>query len=457
MRIYLNKGVYDAVLNIKNFKWVIWDSKTLNSEIVDIEPEQCLLLLNMIFRIGGEDFKGRGGLIELNSGTLCNVLGKDYIRVIGFLLEEGIIYSDHQYIVGEKSIGYGINIEYLSDGGPVSIELKNYINKKRLIKLFNKKDELKVSNKLKNNFIKGFKIDYDGAMGKLYKMYINGEKDHKGRIFDKWTKSILEIKLLRIKEGDLKLNRNKTNGRINTNLTFLNGDFKEFIYDYEYSLDLVSSQPLLLALFIDIITDIDNSKWINILKYIDSRLKRALGNDMEFKNFKKGLLNITKPSGNDIKYYRSICLEGTFYERIISQWKKLYKNDISRTDIKDYVFLLFYGEVKKDGAKWSRYSKMDSLFNGVSPSILRFIYDIKSINRGFKGHRYLSIILQSLESFLFIEDISAKLDDMNIEYLTIHDAFIVKEVDKDRVELKMMERIWDLFKIDAPIKVEKIK
>lgn len=96
------------------------------------------------------------------------------------------------------------------------------------------------------------------------------------------------------------------------------------------------------------------------------------------------------------------------------------------------------------------------LFSATFPSIYKFLSDIKKMLKIKRSHRLLPLMMQSIESYIWCENILPELDRMKITYLFIHDSVIVKEEDLDRTELKIMETYF-LFGVNAKIDKTDIK
>ena len=82
--------------------------------------------------------------------------------------------------------------------------------------------------------------------------------------------------------------------------------------------------------------------------------------------------------------------------------------------------------------------------------------DIKNLYKIKRSHKLLPILLQVIESYVWIETILVDLDTMNIPYLFIHDAVVIKKEDVDRVNLKIIEKYF-LLGLNVNVKTEKLK
>jgi hypothetical protein len=280
--------------------------------------------------------------------------------------------------------------------------------------------------------------------------------DKKGRVLNKYTKAILERKLLEIKDKQLFISRNGINGRITTNLSLLNHDFKQFIIGYDYNLDICASQPSMLVLFINLIKELKGCRAPRVISYSCSYLsyvckiiEKNLGNT-DGSRFIEELKKVKLPTEDDIKKWRYLCKDGDIYEYFASQVKKITNHEISRSDAKQFFITIMYSHPKSSSQL--EYTKV---FNSVFPSIYKFINSIKLMAKIKRSHRMFPIILQSTESFMWVENILPELDKMNIKYHFIHDSVIIKKSDVERVKLKIEEQFY-LAGHNSQIKEEKL-
>lgn len=440
-------------LKKENHNFIKWN-KDLSSNIYKLDYEGLVVIVDMILRIAGTKEVDKNHFVEISGIDFKNMLRSDYKLYLDYLIEERIIYTDNQYLVGEKSKSYKLNEDYLT------LELDdviftNSIYNKRSINQINKKRKLglKVSKHHKDTFEKTFKMDYDKSVEFMLYRYMNRIPDKKDRILDKYSYLTLLHKLKYIKDGQLYISRAKSNGRISSNLTCLNCDMKQFILGYDISLDIVSSQPTLLSLLIKLVkyikgsngkSDQANSLLSSLLSY-DSQILEFSG----FPNITANLEKIKLPSEKEIELWMNLCRDGNLYEYFQNEIYKKTGVKYKRHQVKEIVFMIMYSNPRLD-------NENKKLFNVIFPSIYKFMSDIKNLYKDKKSYRLLAIMLQCIESYVWVENILNSLDRMNIEYLFIHDSVIVKKEDADRVNLKITE-IYYLFGIDVNVKVEKIK
>jgi hypothetical protein len=449
---YIPRKVDDYLRSKKHFL-VRWN-RDLTSEILELDYDGLVFICDTILRVAGTRDLDQRDFVDIGSDCFFKILNNDYVYYLEYLIEEGIVQTDNQYIVGEKAKSYRINPDYITDDQLESILISQTLINKRTIKAIRAKSDLKIPTKHKENYLKSFKIDYESAIEHLYHCYFNGVPDHKGRILTKYTKDILQHKLLQIRDGQLWINRSLTNGRINSNLTTLNGDFKKFIIGYDYSLDIVSSQPTLLNLLIDIVkalqgkSDSNLSNLLSCSSYAFKLLVSVVGKEETIK-ISKEIKKLKLPSDVEVKNWKHLCQNGRLYEYFIDVIKEKMGQKLSRNEAKQIVLTTLYSQGRLD----NDYKKM---FNSTFPSIYQFLKQIKSMSKTKRSWRILPIILQALESYIWVENIIPELERLEIPHLFIHDSVIVKEADLEKTELKIVEIYWQ-FGIDAKVKIEALK
>lgn len=344
-----------------------------------------------------------------------------YKPPIEYLILNNIIECDGNYSKeGGKCLGYRLKEEYLSD--LISVNIEKYTIKKRIIK--NRNDNRKISKafSIYHNFYKNnFNIDYNKAIDYLntWRNTENLNNDirlEEGRIdikeYSKQKHKIqlkhcaIFISIASIKDGDLFFKKNKTNGRIDTNLTSLKGEYKRFIISDEelYSIDIVNSQPFILSLVLD-----------------ESKIDE-----------------------NELMRYKLWTSTGQFYENFGKAVYTRTNKDISRKEIKELMFCIFY-------SKNASYCKQKNIFKSIFPSIYNFIKDKKKVK-----HNEFSIELQKAESEICIDIICNELDDTKISYYTIHDSWIVKKSDLNETKRIVMENFKNKYNNIPSLSIEKI-
>jgi len=435
-------------LTNKTHIFIKWN-KDLTSTIYNLDSEGLIIICDTILRVSGSRDIKENNFCEIQTECYHKILHNDYKLYLDYLIEEGIVISDNFYIPGEKSISYKINEDFIDR--LCSVDIDNKLFNKRTIKAVLSTDKLKISSKHYNNLKGDLRIDFDKAIEYLYYCYDNNVPDHKGRVLNKYTRTLIEHKLLQINDGQLWMNRSSSNGRINSNLTTLNGNFKQFILGYDISMDIVASQPTLLNVLFDMVKDIKGEASISsstLLSYEYKMLSNSLKKPEVVRVIEK-LKSVKLPSEKEQKEWRELCEKGDLYEYFQREFFNLIGNKLTRNEVKTIMMTVLYSTNYQS----NEYKRM---FSSIFPTIYKFITDIKSVKGINRSHRILPLLLQGIESFIWVESILPKLDKMNIKYHFIHDSVIIKNIDKDRAELTIMEQFY-LNNIRVAISTEDLK
>ncbi len=322
-------------------------------------------------------------------GDAFNILKSNKI-----LLCDGV-YSK----MGGKALGYKFNDNLISK--LITVDVEKITISKRIIKNKNERNNAVEENlhKYRDYYLSTFKIDYVNAIKYLDKWFNYSLSNINSLLCGRnlnpdWVKLVnkynhIFMSLSAINDGNLFFKKNKTNGRIDTNLTSLKSEYKKFIVsDKElYQIDIVNSQPFILYL------------------YLYSLLCGR---------------NLTQNQQKELQMYGDWTSSGLFYELFTKKYFNKTGNVIERKEVKDIMFCIFYS---KNGT----YQKEKSIFKSIFPFIMEYIEQQKKTK-----HNEFAIKLQKIESKICIDKICNKLDLNDINYWTIHDAWLV---DKSAVEM----------------------
>ena len=268
----------------------------------------------------------------------------------------------------------------------------DYINDSKFIN--NSVNHIK---KMGSHFRNHFKIDFDKALSFIENKYDDElnkaiTKEDEQAAYYRYSSRLSSIFLINDGKNNksLRFNRNKTNRRIDTNLTNMSSDLRQFIVGYEdmVYLDLKNSQPVIFNI---------------ILK----------------EHYNKGNLALRL----EIDDYFKLTTEGQWYEYL----QKLYNN--TREESKKLWMLIAY-------SKNSSYKNEKAVFKNAYPNINKIIESYKT-----KKHADFAIKLQQIESDVFIDGICRELVNQDIVPFTVHDAIIVNKKDKKQT-LEIIESIF---------------
>lgn len=395
---YLPKKVYDEI------------------ERSDYKNKQHLwVITDMIYRMSiyRKEDKRSSDYVDIPRNYFRDIIIK-YKTHIDYLLEKKIIECDNFYSVEQhKALGYRFTEQMVSKIIPVEITKK--VLSENIIKNRNERYNL-VEKDLRNYrdyFVNTFKLDTEKAVKHLEDWYNeehskvdNGTTDYINLI-QKYN--ILYLSLRTIEEGDLFFRRNETNGRVDTNLTSLKSEYKQFIKNPNlWQIDIVNSQPFFLSLYLNSLKD-----------------KNLIDND-------------------ELQKYILWTSTGSFYEKFTDEYYKSSGKRLDRKDVKEIMFCIFY-------SKNGNFVTQKSIFRSLFPTIMDFIENEKKTS-----HREFSIKLQKIESSFCIDVICKELDKRNIKYYTIHDAWLVNEKHINDVNNIIIEKFTNKFGISPQLKIENI-
>lgn len=379
--------------------------------------EHLYIILDMVNRITifhKRDTDYSNNFIDIPISYFKNIIqNKDCFKdSMDYLKSNSILECDNIYSKERgKAFGYKINDNFFSK--LVQVKVNKPTLTKRICTNINK-EKSRVNDKYKTYksfFVNNFKVDYKKALN-----YINYNlntslcrnflpKDIVKSI-NKYNHQLMSISA--INDGDLFFRHNKTNGRIDTNLTNLKSDLKQFIsISGLVQIDISNSQPYILSL------------------YLNPSLCR---------NF----------LDEDYSKYKSWTEKGVFYENFMKEYFNRKGILLKREEIKDIMFCIFY-------SKNTSYLKEKEVFKSIFPSVYSIIEKEK-----ITKHNQLAIKMQQLESEICIDIICQELDKEGIKYFTIHDAWVVDKFDEIKVKEIIEREFIKKYKSKPTLKIEKI-
>lgn len=397
--------------------------------------------------------------IPISSVVLRLELGKDYRKYLDYLLKYNFIATDNHYIVGDsenegKCKCYCLTTTYKKD------ELAEYeISKKSLLKKYLRWKEEKYGKMVNDKF-----------MGNLYKMMkrftVDMDAVHtylseglKNKTLTKLQAQLELDKCMKINAKDpYSLFMTKDSyGRVHTNFTNLSKHIRDnFIYmDGEKlsQLDVISSQPAFLyVLFKDytgkIISEMEKNlngskfsispytikktgvdmrdKYVNKLNHYSG--KGIYSNDFHptLTNFHyTDYLDMLTDSVQEMEKYRNILKSG-IYEFFQDKWEELYLEPVSRKVIKKEWITHVFG-VNHTKKTW----KLQKIWDREFPLFTKILHHFKN-----GSHKPLAHELQRREAKMIYGDLCPVIDSMGITYFTVHDCMVVKESEKERVQVE---------------------
>jgi len=222
--------------------------------------------------------------------------------------------------------------------------------------------------------------------------------------------------------GDIRYTDDNKSHRLYTTLTNLMKEFRSCLrLDGEelVNLDIANSQPAIVA---NLCRPIFRSKFQKVLKEL-------LGADFKY------------PDEADCKAFIDLAISGELYEDIQE------KMNITREEAKKYNMVFFFGPAfRKNNPAYDYLEE-------YHPAVFNFIKRIKTLLKGYNAYKRFAILCQRLESEIVLSRVGKELFKAGIQFMTIHDSFLVKESDKTKARV-IIGSVFDRDDIKLTIKEE---
>ncbi len=370
--------------------------------------------------------------LRISSKYFRSYISHGYSLYINWLIKHNIIICDKIKKEG-KSYAYAVHPKMQSRIIQVEIPRKSLIGKK-IIDNYNKQRKYHKSPgkhilQMRKAFESNLKINLNEALAWLEYNFKN-----KNITYSQLYAHTISIEMIDNEEFYFKIN--KTNGRLDTNLTNLKSDLKQFIKGNLFSIDCKNSQPLILNYILEyIIYNNINYKLIkssnsnpnstpppSIFPSLGTTGHKILSKDLSINDLQV-LQNfpLSEVKINEFRRYKLSTFKSDFYDDMVKEYVKLYKKPILRKHMKEVMYKVFFSTNYA-------YKEEKAIFKKNYPTVYEVIHKLKSS----KSHNRLAICLQRIESEIFIQNIAKRLVENNIIPLTIHDSLVVFEKDTDR-------------------------
>ena len=401
--------------------------------------------------------------------TLLDAVVHNYSNYIQFLLAAQILISDGQYIKGEKCRGFAYNNPY-NGKALMEIKIEDYKLSKALKREKAKyKIELKEKNK-KYHFItkhwdsNKLDIDYFGAYQWIERnaqkeileneFGINKTKNKSSaRIVD--TAEDRKLMLRRIKDNNYSYGFAGEGNRFYSPITNLKRELRNFLtYDGKslVEIDIKNSQPLLsLVLF-------NPSFWIDRLldfgkkiklKYLLGDVYKDIKNNVKYNNIIMLLKTDINQYSKEFQLYKSLVLSGKFYEYIQEHFEPLYPERFDTLNkVKIEVLRIMFSNPNRHSLS---FYKPCITFKKHFPIVYYLFSFINSVK-----DNYLPIILQKIESYLVIDNICKKINELypHIPLFTVHDSIITTKENEAIVADIMRSEIYKRMGYEPQVKTK---
>lgn len=385
---------------------------------------------------------------NINHSHLKSLICTKTDKYIEYLRNGEFIIRDGFYIKGEKPYHYKLNPIFDFDLNTVSIEpdcrlfdkiQSRYKNKRAH---FNRLEPhlIEMKNKLMN-----LQFDYNTA-----KNYIAEIPDLKKRIAYLYQIESLADKRLRY------FARNKTNNRLYTNVTNLKKELREFIIGDLVNIDLSNSQPFFLGQLLiflyemaiklinnEIYEDLEdiNNNTILCCSFLKFDLVKTFG-IKAIKSILKIHQKQKKSNLVNLKEFTDCVKAGNLYEFVGYYYNGKYERD----EIKDMMFEVLFSRNfdYKNGRYFIPFEKEKKEFAKVFPVVAEMVKILKDGKHKSEKYKILPVLLQKIESYIFIDCISKELVNAGIVPITIHDSVII-ERQYESVTTKIINEVFSKF------------
>ena len=366
-------------------------------------------------------------MTPLSSTILQKKYGESYRAVLDYLYEHNIITENRQFKDAEcRKFGFQNSYTELKRMTTVSIDLKTSLG--RYVK--NRHNEEQKAAKWKAEHLKA-----------LRKTFYALKIDHQNAIevLESIKDSLTEGQYMSIYSGIVNLSsgnsilrffgRNKTNYRVDSNITSLKSYFKKFIIadSILHQLDLKNSQPVLFNIVLNLVIkysfqELNNKSSTATLFYGNKVLKHLV---IECGKGFKGNQKLVGLLQTEIDEYRLYTSNGSWYEHLAEVYNSYYEtNYFDRDKAKSMWMALAYSSNHS-----KNYNVVKKAFEEKYPCIAKIMRKFKKIK-----HSDLAVILQKIESNIFIDQIVPQLISKEIIPITIHDSIIIADHQKAESE-----------------------
>lgn len=399
------------------------------------EREVFWFLLDLFYRLRlyNKDIRLKeGDFIPIASSYFKQHISDNYASYLRVLIGAGIVECDGHFSIDEHiCLGYKINPEYESklvcvEVGPQT-KIWKAITKKR--NSLAPKEKMEPHIKLMKSHFRRIKFDDEGAIRFIDWQLNQGEIN-----LNQYNIRYLSIQALKNKGKSLFYNQNHTNFRVDSNLTNLKRELRNFIIGEDLvQIDLANSQPYLFNFLLMLVLD------KSILSYSDGNSPFNPLNPF-IERLLKRLINSRKLDLDEVHRYSEWTKAGKIYDLFVSNFK------ITRDEAKDLFLAAFYSP--NDSKK---YAEPKKVFKAEFPTIYKLIVAFKR-----KDHTLLPVAMQNLESEIFIGGIAKELCEMNIIPYTVHDSIIIEREYKE-IAIQIMENTFIKYFGEIPtFKIEKL-
>ncbi len=379
------------------------------------------------------------GYVPLNSEKLRQDGIHNYNEYLNYLMECGVIETDNQFIVGQKSRGYRLTKLYHT---PVKEAKETGIKRVNLHRYLREIKSRKKYHYLSKYFDDGMlTIDFDQSIDFIGDKLKKSTKENMAHKIMKHNTGFYCISMIHHK--DYFFFADETGHRVHTNLTILPKELRQFItYDSQSlsAVDIKNSQPYFSTILFqpkfyeksspfniyDIIPV--NSPCKKVKPITQSILRQATPTITL-------LISLGAAEKQEVGGYVSTVANGLLYERYQVTYNESYNTQITREQAKKKLFLVIYSA---EGC----YRKEKKVFSSLFPTVSKIFSIFKE-----RYHECLAVLLQRIEAYIILDKACRSISSEypQIPLFTIHDSIVTltgyEQKIKPIVEAELLKHI----------------
>ena len=413
------------------------------------QKDKFVYILNLMYTIQArnkaiKENKKYDGKVPINAQILQKKI-RNYSDYLNYLIENKILETDNNPIIGEKSKWYWFTKLY--NVKPKLYTVKGFKIKK--IMIIEKKEigELKDYIHLSKWFNSSLTIDRISALSYTESIYNinmqNAEKRTKRNVKSKAISKVIRsnstsvTSIEMINSQNYFFNQDHTGNRIHTNLSNLKSELRNYLtYDNKQlvCVDIKNSQPYFSLALLNPDFYLSNNNPINIYNLKSQKEEFNTSPHSHIKQSNRSIIHymLVKTPSNTINQlsnekefnlYTQLVTSGELYEYFGEKFNQKYNFRLGNRDvIKKKIFLILYSD--ENTLNFDIVIKCRKLFEELFPTVNKIFRLIKE-----EHHQALAILLQNIES-AFILDIVTKdfaIHFPKIPIYTIHDSISTLE------------------------------
>ncbi|MDQ6482569.1 hypothetical protein [Dyadobacter sp. LHD-138] len=405
--------------------------------------DRLLYILNLLIEIPLRD-KSLLDQIRVNrqipfvklSSQVLKAKIHNYQLYLHYLIESGVLETDNHYSIGKFSKGYRFTRRY-----------RGIVTTKRItdVKLDDSEKyhrDLEEAKKIYPYLISWFDnldFDRDSALKYLKIKFLTEVRVLRNKDVTTMKHNIYQCSVARFSKENYYFKVDHYSNRLHTNLSNLKSELRNFITfkgEKLTSIDLSGSQPFLILNLLNPQFYNSENDWFS-LKKINYNLSILISPPVLCAPIKSIMCGTFEENWiiEEIETYKQLVKHNQFYEHCINMFSKIERKRISRGEVKEIIFSVLFSS-NTDTNPFLVNNKR--IFRAVFPFI-------SSVLDAWKAEETnnLAKVLQKMESYLFLECITRKINDQrpDIPLFTIHDSIATTEKHVAHVTDIMFEEI----------------